>query len=268
MKMSVVVLTHAQPDYLRKALTGYLQQVRNPDELIIAEDGYDGDTFDVVEQYKKRADFPVIHARQEHVGTPRLAHTRNLATRSSQGDYLIYTDGDCIPGPYFLSDHERLSEPGWYVQGKRNFVSNGAFDIIHGNESLWRRFRCWLSGDLSKLRLIVHIPGLWFEQKGIEGTRGCNLAVFREDILRINGHNEEFVGFWRQDSDFVLRLQRAGVRRKNAQFSAVLYHLDHEKNKVPQDIARNNRLLEAAHTGPIYISQGLFHSEDIESRAG
>lgn len=218
MQISVVIITHNQAVYLEKVLAGYANQRQNPYEVIIAEDGTDSDTERVVSKFRRNVDFPVHHVRQQHIGTPRLSHARNLGTRRASGEYIIYTDGDCIPSPSFLRDHEKLAERGWYVQGKRIFVNDQASQLIRGNESTWQLLLHWMKGDITKVHLILRIPGFWTEQAGIAGTRGCNFAAFREDILKVNGHNEEFVGFWRQDSEFALRLQRAGIRRKMRDF--------------------------------------------------
>lgn len=257
MKISVIIITHNQAVYLEKVLRGYSNQVKNPHEVIIAEDGTDSDTERVVNEFRRNVDFPVHHVTQQYVGTPRLSHARNMGTRRASGEYIIYTDGDCIPSPSFIRDHEKLAEPGWYVQGKRIFVNDQASHSIQGDESTCRLFLYWMTGGITKLHLIFSFPGYWTEQKGIAGTRGCNFAAFREDILKVNGHNEEFVGFWRQDSEFALRLQRGGIRRKNAKLSAVLFHLPHDKLIVEADLNRNNELLERSRSGPVSIRNGL-----------
>ena len=264
MKISVIIITHNQASYLEKVLAGYARQVQNPYEVIVAEDGTDSETGRVVNEFRRNVDFPVHHVSQEHIGTPRLSHARNMGTRSASGEYIIYTDGDCIPRPQFIRDHEKLAQPGWYVQGKRIFVKDRAFDLIQGDESRWRLFLHWMTGNITKPHLIFRVPGYWTEQKGIEGTRGCNMAAFLEDIVDVNGHNEEFVGFWRQDSEFVLRLQQAGIRRKNARYSAVLFHLPHEKVLVETDLIRNNDLLEQTQRGPVSTRHGLTMRDPVD----
>ena len=39
MKISIIITTHNRPDFLAKVLAGYLCQVREPDEIVIADDG-------------------------------------------------------------------------------------------------------------------------------------------------------------------------------------------------------------------------------------
>ena len=264
MKISLIATTYNRPDFLRKVLAGYLAQKRLPDEAVIADDGSGPETKDVVDDFRKKAPFPIIHARQEKVGI-RLSRLRNMATRASSGEYVIYTDGDCIPGPWFIKDHERLAEPGWFVQGKRFMVQQKANEVITGAERWPRLLMLWLSGGIKKLHHIPHIPGLAIRKKSIKGIISCNLAVWRKDIYNINGWNEKFVGFWRQDSEFALRLLLSGIRRKDALFSAVSFHLAHEKPLVQQDLARNTQLLEDAKHGPFYVPDGIANQSDGNS---
>ncbi|MGY8771678.1 MAG: glycosyltransferase [Pirellulales bacterium] len=265
MKISIIITTHNCPDFLTKVLDGYLHQIRKPDQIVIADEGSGEDTRQLIEDYAQQAPFPIIHAWIPHKDKPRLSLNRNTATKYTTGEYIVYTDGDCIPGPYFVYDHQQLSQPGWFVQGKRNFVTYKAIEKFTGQENYLERLKLWMTGGLTKFRLTFRVPGLWREQLDLPGIRSCNLGVFRKDIEEINGWNEDFIGFWRQDSEFALRLMRLGVRRKNATWSAFSYHLEHDKPKIQEDIDRNDQLLKHAETAPIFTPNGLAKvSEDSE----
>lgn len=257
MKISVLVTTHNQPGYLRKVLASYMDQTRPPYELVVADDGSGPATRAVVDAFADQAPYRVMHAWQPHLHVARLSHLRNLGTRAVTGDYIIYTDGDCVASRHFVADHERLARPGWFVQGKRVWCKYKALDAFTGRETLLEKLWLCATGGLTKPHWLVHLPGIGAEDKTIGHIQSCNMAVFREDVLRINGWNEQFLGFWRQDSEFALRLMRGGVRRRDALFSAIVYHLEHEKPLVATDLARNDRLLEAAHTAPVFVPQGL-----------
>lgn len=262
MRSSVIITTHNRPYYLDKVLFGYLHQAVSPYEIVIADDGSDDETPEIIAKYQALASFPIHHAWQPFGGKPQIAKARNTATRVASGDYLIYTDGDCIPGPHFVADHQLLARPGYFVQGRRNFLRYHAFSTFTGQEQGWQLLKAWLRGGLSRGHLLLRIPGFAVEGRGIHGVRSCNLAVYRHDVETINGWNERFVGFWREDSEFVTRLLRSGVRRRNALFSAVLFHMEHEKHFVQEDFDRNNALLEDSKTGPIFIEHGLIPAEE------
>lgn len=56
------------------------------------------------------------------------------------------------------------------------------------------------------------------------------MAFYKEDAQKINGFNQDFVGWGREDSEFVVRFLNAnGVMRK-IKFSALAYHLYHQEN--------------------------------------
>ena len=263
MKVSVIVTTYNNPRYLRKVLEGYIRQVRPPDELVVADDGSGPEARAVVEEFTRRASFTVIHAWQEDDG-PRPARVRNLATRRSSGDYLVFTDGDCVPGPRFVADHVRLARRRSFVQGKRILVQAKAVGDFTGRESTAALLRLWFAGGIGKLHHLVRLSGLAVRRRGWKGIRGCNLAVFRDDFYRVNGWNERFIGCWREDSELAVRLQRAGCRRRDALFSAVVFHLHHDKSDRGHR-EENDRLLEAAWSGPVFAPEGL--NRTVEVRA-
>ena len=257
MKISVLVTTYKRPGYLRKVLASYLDQTCPPHELVVADDGSGPATRAVVDAFADQAPFRVVHSWQPHLRMPRLSHLRNLGTRAMTGDYIIYTDGDCVASRHFVADHQRLARPGWFVQGKRAWCKYKVHDAFTGREPFLEKLRLCATGGLTKPHWLVHLPGIGVENKTIGHTQSCNMAVFREDVLRINGWNEQFLGFWRQDSEFALRLMRGGVRRRDAIFSAIVYHLEHAKPLVVSDLSRNDRLLERAQVGPVFVTQGL-----------
>ncbi|WP_158545323.1 glycosyltransferase [Bremerella cremea] len=257
MKSSVIITTHNRSYYLDKVLYGYLHQEIPPDEVVIADDGSTDETPEIIQKYQALAPFPILHAWSPFGGVPQIAKARNNATRLCTSDYLIYTDGDCIPGPKFVADHLELAKPGYFIQGRRNFLRYSAFDSFTGAENTWQQFQHWLKGSLTRLDLLLRIPKFTIPSYGIHGIRSCNIGTWLCDVVAINGWNEKFVGYWREDSEFATRLMRTGVKRRNALYSAVLFHMEHEKVFNQEDFDRNNGLLEASKTGPIYIEKGL-----------
>ncbi|MBN1808590.1 MAG: glycosyltransferase family 2 protein [Planctomycetes bacterium] len=257
MKTSVVIATYNKPEYLDRSLLSYLRQRVLPDELVVADDGSGPETAAVIRDFAKKAPFPVIHAWQEDKGW-RLAAVRNLATLKSTGDYLIYSDGDCVAGPHFIADHIRLARPGAFVQGRRVMVQRQASESFTGGESFLALLRLWLGGGLKKAKLykLLHVPGLSYVRKGFKLTIGSNMAFFREDLFRVNGWDERFEGWGCEDEDIALRFQRAGVRRRVALCSAVVFHLYHEQGSGADPLALE-RVRNSAPNVTAFVSQGL-----------
>ena len=254
-RAAVIVTTYNAPDYLARVLAGYLHQEQFPDELIVADDGSGPETAAVVEGFAQRAPFPVRHVWHEDRGF-RAAAIRNEAVKASTADYLIFTDGDCIPHPRFVADHLRLAAPGWFVQGKRMLVGRGASPRFAVTGFAGLAALC-LRGELGGCHHLLRIPGIAREQKGLRGIKTCNFALSRADILAVNGFNEEFVGWGREDAELAARLFAYGLRRKDPPFSALVFHLWHEENSRGS-LAENDRMLaEAVRSAAWYCPNGI-----------
>jgi predicted glycosyltransferase involved in capsule biosynthesis len=102
-----------------------------------------------------------------------------------------------------------------------------------------------MSGKLSGVHHLIRIPGFAHSRKGLGGVKACNMAVFREDVVRVNGYDENFIGWGREDSDFAARLLKCGLKRKVPPFSAVVYHLWHPENSR-DNLSRNDEILRSA----------------------
>jgi glycosyltransferase involved in cell wall biosynthesis len=239
--IAVIVSTYNAPEYLRRVLEGYLAQSRYPDELIVADDGSTEETARVVAEFARQAPFVVRHVWHEDLGF-RLAEIRNRAIASATTDYLLFTDGDCLPHPRFVEDHGRMMRQGSFVTGKRMLVGrelSQSFSWQGGAMAL----SCCLKGQLSGCHHLIRLPWLVLSRQGSKGLRGCNMAVYRADLLAVNGFNERITGWGREDSELVARLFAYGLTRREAPFAAVVLHLWHPENSRTS-LAANDRLLE------------------------
>jgi glycosyltransferase involved in cell wall biosynthesis len=254
--VAVIVSTYNAHEYLAKVLDGYLAQTRAPDELVIGDDGSDHCTAEVVSAFASKAESPVRHIRHEDLGF-RLAKIRNEAVKVSSAEYLIFTDGDCVPHGRFIEDHIKVMQPGYFVQGKRMLVSKQASDSF-SYPGLRKLVKMCLKGDVSGCHHLLRIPGLTVRNKGIRGIKGCNFAVYRKDFLAVNGLNEDFVGWGREDSELAVRLLKYGLKRKDVPFSAMMFHLWHEEN-VNESMERNEMILAEAVKSPnFYCKNGIY----------
>jgi glycosyltransferase involved in cell wall biosynthesis len=251
LRLSVIVTTYNRPSFLKKVLDSFFFQTRMPDEVLVADDGSRRDTQYLIEEFAKRAPFPVIHVWHEDRGF-RLAKIRNKAIERSSGDYIIVIDGDCVINRYFISDHEFLAERGCFIQGKRVLVKERAvtsFDCQHAN-SFPSLLKMALTGSLSNVHHLIRIPlNLTLKDKKLKGIKGCNMSFFREDIDAVNGYNENFVGWGNEDSELACRFFKYGLTKKVHPFMAVCFHLWHITNKQVSNSNRQLLLETAASTG-------------------
>lgn len=253
--LAVIVTTYNMPAYLARVLEGYLNQEQFPDELIVADDGSGPETAEVVKAIARRSPFTVRHVWHEDCGF-RAAAIRNEAVKVATADYLIFTDGDCIPHPRFVSDHSRLATPGWFVQGKRMLVGRGVSPQFTVSGFAELASLC-IKRELGGCHHLLRVPGFAREQKGLRGIKTCNFALFRSDILAVNGFNEEFTGWGREDAELAARLFAYGLRRKDPPFSALVFHLWHEENSRAS-LTRNDQMLaEAMGSSAWYCPNGI-----------
>jgi glycosyltransferase involved in cell wall biosynthesis len=243
MKISVVVTTYNRPDALVRVLEGLSGQTRPADEIQIADDGSGMETARLIQGWQALASCPIHHVWHQDQGF-RAAAIRNRAVRRSSGDYLIFLDGDCIPHPRFVADHEALAYPGCYYQGKRVLIGQRitpvfSYSMIH--RQVWRFV---LSRDLGNAHHLLHLP-FWpvWKDRDLTGTRSCNLGVFRTDLTAVNGFNQDFEGWGREDSELAARLLAYGLTRRQHPFRAICFHLWHPQQDR-RKLSVNNDLLQ------------------------
>jgi len=252
MKTAVVVTTYNRPDALGAVLEGFCAQNERDFELIVADDGSTSDTASVVQEFQGRAAFPLQHVWQEDRGF-RAAAIRNQAVASTSADYVIFTDGDCVPSRDFVKAHKRLAEPGFFLGGNRVLLTS-AFTArvlqehipIHGwGWDMWAKV--WLRREVNRVLPLMALPDGGFRKwkpNRWEGIKTCNLSMWKHDLVDVNGLDESYQGWGLEDSDLVIRLLRAGVRHKSARFAAPVFHLWHTEH-TRRDFPENQKCLDA-----------------------
>lgn len=266
MRIAVIVTTYNRPDALAAVLDGYLAQRDSEFELIVADDGSTEPTAQKIREYKVRAPFLIRHVWQKDHGF-RAAAARNRALAATSADYVVFTDGDCIPIPDFVAAHRRLAEPGWFVSGNRVLLSKSFTQQVlqqHLPVQNWR-FGHWLHArarhDINRLLPLLRLPYCGWLRKlnpqGWRSARTCNLAAWRADLAAINGFDEAYSGWGMEDSDLAVRLLRSGIRHKSARFAAPLLHLWHRENDRGSLSGNRQRLESALSSGTVRAQRGL-----------
>lgn len=247
MKLSLIITTYNRHLMLQRVLEGVQHQTTIPHEVIIADDGSGQDTADLIHAFQAKFPTHLIHVWQENKGF-RAAAIRNKAIRISSGDYLVLLDGDCIPTKYFIEDHIKLAQPSFFVQGKRVLVEQKlsesfSFQDMNSFISLLKHI---ITGQLSNGHHIIRLPAFpAFISKRLTGIRSCNMGFFRKDIYAVNGFNEDFIGWGREDSELAVRFFKLGLKKKEHPFMAICFHLWH-KGYDRQSLTKNDELLKKA----------------------
>ena len=233
--ISIIVSTYNREDALDAVLRSLAHQSDPDFEVIVADDGSGPSTAQLVDAWKAKITRRIEHVWHADQGF-RLAEIRNRAILAAHGTYCIFLDGDCIVREDFVATHRRLAEHGWFVTGNRSLLSSGlTAKVLRENltSETWGLAR-WLAerrrGGINRLSGLLQLPlgplrrirrGVW------RGARACNLAVWRADLDRVDGFDADYKGWGREDSDFIVRLLHAGVRRKDGIFATGVIHLWH-----------------------------------------
>jgi glycosyltransferase involved in cell wall biosynthesis len=250
--ISVIVTTFDRPDALDAVLRSLSCQQDRGFEVAVADDGSGPATAALVERWKGRLGAPLSHVWQEHRGF-RAGEVRNRALRDARGSYVVFLDGDCLARPDFIAAHRSLAEPGWFVTGNRALMTQALTEQVlaeslepeHWGLTAWLGQRT--SGGLNRLAPVLRLPLgplRKMRPQAWQGARSCNLAVWRADLDKVDGFDASFSGWGKEDSDLLVRLLHAGVRRKDGAFATGVLHLWHPAADRSH-LAVNEKKLEA-----------------------
>lgn len=231
MDCSLIICTYNWPDALKVVLKSVICQSVKPNEIIIADDGSGNSTKKVIEDFAKSSKIPLIHSWQKDDGC-RIPHSRNRAIAKSKFEYIIMIDGDTVLHNDFIKDHKRFACRKVYIQGSRVLLqSNLTSNIL--SQSKFKKPKFFSSESKNRVNML-RLPFIskimsYFKNQDLNRIRGCNYSIFKEDILKVNGFNEEITTWGREDSEFVQRLFNSGVKKQHLKFSGIQYHLFHQE---------------------------------------
>lgn len=260
-KTAIVVSTYNRPDALRIVMESLLNQTVLPDEIIIADDGSTEQTKNLINSYKERYPNLITHVWHEDTGF-RLAAIRNKAMAIAKSEYIIQIDGDIMLHPKFVTDHISMAEKGQYVAGSRAMLS-GPLTTKIINSGIYKQVRIYHQGVNNRLNTL-RIPFIMklmgspkFSRKSYKKIKGCHMAFWKEDLIKINGYNEDFEGWGSEDVELELRLINAGLKRCNLKFGALQYHLFHPENSKDRELINENLVSETKEKKLIWCKNGI-----------
>jgi glycosyltransferase involved in cell wall biosynthesis len=278
MLISVIVTTYNRPDALSAVLHALLEQTDADYEVIVADDGSAAPTREAIGVFGtlphaaglKR----LLHAWQPDDGF-RASAARNLGVFAARGEYLIFLDGDCVPRPNFVERHRQLAERGYMVSGSRVLLSEGfTKELLSSSQPAHRHgLGYWLLqrlvGKTNKIVPLLQFPDTplrHYRHVKWNRIKSCNLAIWRDDYVAVNGFDESFVGWGHEDADLVLRLARHGIRRKGGAFATEVFHLWHRENTRATESENRKRVEERMKTGVIAAERGMEGYPKTENR--
>jgi glycosyltransferase involved in cell wall biosynthesis len=249
--ISVIVSTYDRPAFLEKVLRGFSNQTYRDFELVIADDGSGEATSELIRRVRHASGLDITHVSHLHDGF-RKSLILNRAIAASRGDYLIFTDGDCIPREDLISTHRSLAGPGHYVAGGYlklpqvvcDAITLADIDSRRIADIGWLRSKGWKPGRRA-LRL-TRSPFVASVFDRLTPTaadfHGNNASAWRDAIYRVNGFESE-MGYGGLDQALGYRLQNAGIKGHQARHRAVTMHLHHDRPYKDPEVIRKNRAI-------------------------
>lgn len=230
MKTALLISTYNWGESLELVLKSALSQTQFPDEILIADDGSNNHTKELIEEFQQKSNVPIYHIWQEDIGF-RKSKILNKAIAQTSADYIIQVDGDCIMHKKFIEDHLRAAQKEVYLYGSRVNILPDFVGSIFAKKQISFNF---FSKEIKNRTRTLHFSFLSDFYKIHEGIskkfRGCNVSFWRNDFISINGYNEDFEGWGREDSDLVIRLGNNGVKAKRIRYAGIVFHIHHKIN--------------------------------------
>ena len=255
--ISVIFTTYNSIDWLEKVLWGFHHQTDKNFEVIIADDGSKEDTRIAIEKFAQHSHLDIQHVWQPDEGFQKCK-IMNKALKKATGDYLVFTDGDCIPRKDFVAVHREHAEPGFYLSGgyfKLPMTISEQItpsDIASGNafDASWL-----LANGLKRTHKLSKLTAEGFKAKlmnSITPTRrtwnGHNASGWKADLVAVNGFDER-MQYGGQDCELGYRLRHNGIKAKQIRYSAICVHLDHARGYLNEEMLANSRRIKKATLG-------------------
>ncbi|MFP4556732.1 MAG: glycosyltransferase family 2 protein [Bacteroidales bacterium] len=249
--VSVVITTYNQPEWLRKVLWGFEVQRFNNFEIVIADDGSDSKTKVIISEFVSNSKLSINHVWHPDEGY-RKCTILNRAIKAAKGEYLIFTDGDCIPRNDFVETHIRRANKGYFLSGgavrlplelsrmvneeivKSQVVFERRWLLENGLKMKFRSTKLLRNKCFSAfMNFITTAKATW---------NGGNASGWKDDFIAVNGFNED-LQYGGQDREFGQRLRNLGLKSKQIRYSATCVHLEHGRPyKTKDSIGRNREI--------------------------
>lgn len=256
MELSIIISTYNAEEWLEKVLIGYNNQTFLNFEMVIADDGSRESTKKLIKDFKKTSNYSIKHVWHEDDGFQK-SKILNKAIIACEGDYIIMSDGDCIPRKDFVEVHNTKKEKGYFLSGgyfmlpmnisklitKNDIISEKCFDInwltANGLKKSFKNNKLTSTGFKAKfLNFITPSKATW---------NGHNASGWKEDILFVNGMDER-MQYGGQDRELGERLINFGIQPKQIRYSAIVVHLDHKRGyRTSESIEKNQKIRKYTH---------------------
>jgi glycosyltransferase involved in cell wall biosynthesis len=237
---AVILSTYNAPQLLERSLWGYEHQTTANFEIWLADDGSGPETWEVIACFQQRGQLQLHHVWHPDDGF-RKTEILNKTLALTTADYVIFSDGDCIPEPGFVAGHLAAARPRCFIAGTVFRMSEGPSQAVteqavatgkvfsaswlrqHGQPWNYKLIR-WTAGQTvgSVLNQLTPTNLYWC---------GGNASGWRKDLLAVNGFDER-MKYGGEDKELGERLINAGIRPICQRYTLRCLHLEHGRSYV------------------------------------
>ena len=226
---TVIVAAYNQPRELALVLSALAAQTDPAFDVVIADDGSSPRAEETVAELRSDLPFPIQCVWQEDRGFQKM-RAQNRAALATDAELLLFVDGDCVPYRSWVSIYREAAIPGEFLVGGYIFlgpeetaeltpesVRAGAHERPL-DSATWRRLH-W-----------AHFRNLLYRGRrpNRPRIRGGNFGVARDLFRAVDGFDESFAGYGKEDSELRNRMRQAGARGISLWHRARLCHVSTE----------------------------------------
>ena len=255
-KISIIISYYKALDNLKLILEALNHQSSKEFEAIVSEDDNNEETIDFLKSFRDQYNFQILHVNQEKDDGFRKTMMLNKSIKASNGETLVFIDGDCIPHKHFVKAYLNNAEEGVMLKGRRVMLGEKITNKVTSNKTIkpLNTISILLSDSGKKKE------GVYLKNKSLiltmknKGLLGCNWGIQKKHLKEINGFDEDYVyAAVGEDTDIEWRLKRIGVASKSMKNKAIVYHLHHERGYSQEGVEINRALLRDKMDKDLYI---------------